>query len=43
MTGENLEGLFCDTYPKELEGKVKQKGDHATFLNLVITIKAGTM
>ena len=34
----NDEGEFrrfvCDTYPKELEGKVKQKGDHAIFLNL---------
>ena len=30
---------ICDIYPKEIELKVDHQGDHATSLNLDITIK----
>ena len=32
---------ICNIYPKELESKVEQQRDHATFLNLDVTIKNG--
>lgn len=38
---ENLERFFCDICPKELELKVEHYDDHATFLNLDITIEQG--
>ena len=35
-------GKSCmDIYPKDLELKVEHQGEHATFLNLDITIKEG--
>ena len=40
--GGEFERSVCEIYPKELELKVEHQGDHATFLNLDITIKEGT-
>ena len=40
--GGEFERSVCEIYPKELELKVKCQGDHATFLNLDVTIKEGT-
>ena len=37
----NGKSIF-DIYPKELEVKVGHQGDHATFLNLDLSIKEGT-
>ena len=34
---------ICDIYPKQVEIKVDLQCDHATFLNLDITIKEGTL
>ena len=40
---ENLEGLFCDIYPREYELKVENYSDHATFLNQDTTIEQGIL
>ena len=40
---ENLEGLFCDIYPREYELKVEQYSDHATFLNQDTTTEQGIL
>ena len=34
---------ICEIYPKELEHKVEHQSDHATILNLDITIEEGTL
>ena len=43
MMEENLEGLFCDIYPREYELKVENYSDHATFLNQDTTIEQGIL
>ena len=40
--GGEFGGSIYDIYLKELEVKVKHQGDHATLLNLDITLKKGT-
>ena len=40
--GKSIWKSICDIYPKKLELKVTHQGDHATFLNLDITVKEGT-
>ena len=40
---ENLKGLFLIYIKKECELKVEHQGDHATFLNLDITVKEGML
>ena len=39
--GWEFERAICEIYLKEFKPKVKYQGDHATFLNLDITIKEG--
>ena len=43
MMEENLEGLFCDIYPREYELKVEHYSDHATSLNQDTTIEQGIL
>ena len=43
MMEENLEGLFCDIYPREYELKVEHYSDHATFLNQDTTTEQGIL
>ena len=40
--GEDFGKSICEIYLKDLELKVEHQHDHATFLNLDITIKEGT-
>ena len=40
--GGEFGGSICDIYPKELTFKVEHQGNHATLLNLGITVKEGT-
>ena len=41
--GGEFGGSIFDIHPKESELKVEYQDDHATFLNLDITIKKGTV
>ena len=36
--GGEFEKSICEIFPEELRHKVEHQGDHATFLNLEITI-----
>ena len=42
MMGKNSGRSICVIFSKDLELKVEFQGDHATFLNMDITIKEGT-